>query len=338
MGDLSFFNKIVYLVNTLVAVLFIASFVLPYLPPKTFPIAAVLSLAVPLFLVLHLIFVIYWILLGFKKPAFISLFCLVLVFLFSSFPYKFANETDSAEGDLSIMTYNVRLFNTYKWIRSDDIPQKIADFVKVENPDILLLQEFNPNNQPKFSYPYKHIVLKGEKKGFGQAIFSKYKIVDQGELNFDNSDNNAIYIDILVKSDTLRIYNLHLESLRLGANQKLLTDGDSERLLRTMTKAFVKQQNQIEQFKSFAVNGPKRTIIAGDLNNTAYSWVYHQISQDMIDTFNRSGSKFGRTFDLKKYPLRIDFILVDENFSVSGHHNYGVNFSDHYPVMAKIKF
>ena len=57
MGNLSFFNKIIYLVNTLVAALFIASFVLPYLPPKNFPIAAVLSLAVPLFLVLHLIFV-----------------------------------------------------------------------------------------------------------------------------------------------------------------------------------------------------------------------------------------------------------------------------------------
>ncbi len=338
MGDLSFFNKIVYLINTLVAVLFIASFVLPYLPPKTFPLAAVLSLAVPLFLVLHLIFVLYWILLGFKKPVFISLICLVLAFLFSSFPYKFKNELNTSEGDISIMTYNVRLFNTYKWINSNDIPQKIADFVKKENPDILVLQEFNPNNQPNFSYPFKHIVLKGTKKGFGQAIFSKFKIIDQGDLNFDNSDNNAIYIDIVVKSDTLRVYNLHLESLRLGANQKLLTDGDSERLLKTMTKAFVKQQNQIEEFKTFAANGPKRTIIAGDLNNTAYSWVYHQIGQDMIDTFSDAGHKFGKTFDLKKYPLRIDFILVDEKFKVSEHQNYDVKFSDHYPVMAKIKF
>ncbi|MFD1316294.1 endonuclease/exonuclease/phosphatase family protein [Namhaeicola litoreus] len=236
------------------------------------------------------------------------------------------------------MTYNVRLFNTYKWIDTDDIPEEIANFVQKENPDILLLQEFNPNNQPTFKYPYKHIVLKGSKKGFGQAIYSKYKILDYGDLNFENSDNNAIYIDIVVKSDTLRIYNIHLESLRLGANQQLLTNGDSERLLKTMTKAFVKQQNQIEKFMAFREKGPKKIIIAGDLNNTAYSWVYHQIKGDMKDTFNEAGEKFGRTFDLKRYPLRIDFILVDEQFTVTEHKNYKVKFSDHYPVMAKIQF
>jgi endonuclease/exonuclease/phosphatase family metal-dependent hydrolase len=338
MGELSFFNKIIYFINTLVAVLFLASFILPYLPPKTFPIAAVLSLVAPLFLVLHLIFVIYWTVLGFKKPIFISIFCLVLAFLFSSFPYKLNDKTVSSEGDLSIMTYNVRLFNIYKWIKTDDIPQKIADFVKKENPDILLLQEFNPNNQPKFDYPYKHVVLKGVKNGFGQAIYSKHRIVDYGDLNFDNSDNNAIYIDIVLKSDTIRIYNIHLESLRLGANQQLLTDGDSERLMKTMTKAFVKQQNQIEKFIALKANGPKRTVIAGDLNNTAYSWVYHQINSNMLDSFNEAGEKFGRTFDLKKYPLRIDFILVDEQFTVVQHKNYDVKFSDHYPVMARIQF
>ena len=78
-------------------------------------------------------------------------------------------------------------------------------------------------------------------------------------------------------------------------------------------------------------------IICGDFNNTAYSYVYKEIKGNLIDTFKEAGNGFGRTFDFKFFPVRIDFVLVDDRFKVNSFKTYDVKLSDHYPIMAKVK-
>ena len=81
-----------------------------------------------------------------------------------------------------------------------------------------------------------------------------------------------------------------------------------------------------------------KTIITGDFNNTAYSYIYKEIKgEDYVDTFEEAGNGFGRTFDFKFFPLRIDFILADEDFTVNGFKTYDVKLSDHYPIKATLK-
>ena len=336
MKELSLFNKIVFFFNNVCALLFIASFVIPYIAPKTFPLIAVISLLVPFLLSAHLVFIIYWIITGFKKHMFLSVFCIILSIIFSAFPYEFNKKVITSNNELSLMTYNVHLFNKYNWINKENLATNIVDFIHKQDPDILAVQEFSPNSKVNFNYPYKSIVLKGEKISFGQAIFSKYKIISKGSVDFDNSSNNAIYVDILKNKDTIRIYNIHLESLRLGNNQELLIEEKSDKIIRRLTKGFVKQQEQVEKFLEHKAQFKGKIIISGDLNNTSYSWVYHQIKKEMYDTFIEAGNGFGKTFDLRKYPLRIDFILVDETMEVNEHQNFTVVYSDHFPVMARI--
>jgi len=62
--------------------------------------------------------------------------------------------------------------------------------------------------------------LSGKKVKYGQAIFSKFPIVKSGSIEFPNTANNAIYADIVKGSDTIRIYNVHLQSLRIAANNE----------------------------------------------------------------------------------------------------------------------
>src|SRR5699024_6402995 len=119
-----------------------------------------------------------------------------------------------------LMSYNVRLLNRYHWIEEDSIPQEIAAFVESQSPDIVGFQEFYED--PNFSlkgYPYRYIRVK--QKESGQALFSKWPILNKGNLKFSGSVNNGIYADIAIKKDTLRVFNIHLESLGIDPDEKV---------------------------------------------------------------------------------------------------------------------
>ena len=59
-------------------------------------------------------------------------------------------------------------------------------------------------------------------------------------------------------------------------------------------------------------------------------------SQEVKDTFEEAGNGFGRTFDFRYFPIRIDFILVDQAFEVNNFKVLEEKLSDHYPIIAKI--
>ena len=81
-----------------------------------------------------------------------------------------------------------------------------------------------------------------------------------------------------------------------------------------------------------------KTIIAGDLNNTAYSWGYKNLKDRYTDSFLEAGKGFGKTYGFKGFPLRIDYIFVDKDLKVNTHKNYTIKYSDHYPIMATVSF
>lgn len=338
MKKLSFINKIIFFFNNILALLFLASFAIPFVPPKTLPILSVLSLTVPLLLFAHILFIIYWWIVGVKKQFLLSAFCVFLAILFSYFPYKFSEKKIISGSSFSVMNYNVRLFNKYEWIDDDDIPKKISNLIKQNNPDILTLQELDLSADIDIAYPYKFINFKGNNKVFGQAIYSKFEIINKGSLNFTDSNNNAIFIDILKGNDTIRIYNLHLESLGILPDKDFLGEKDSEKMIKRLSNSFVKQQDQVEKFNTHKGKCRYKCIISGDLNNTAYSWAYKEIKGDLKDTFVEAGKGFGKTYDFNKYPLRIDFILVDKHFKVNQHKNFDDLYSDHFPVLTKLSF
>ncbi len=97
---------------------------------------------------------------------------------------------------------------------------KISDFIQKENPDVVAFQEFKRDKDVDLNYPYKYEKLNGGKRANGLAILSKFRIVNQGSLDFENSYNNAIFIDVVRNHDTIRIYNVHLESFGIRTRQR----------------------------------------------------------------------------------------------------------------------
>ncbi len=337
MKKLKGIDKIVFLFNSFIAVILLLSYLLPYASPKRFASISVLSLIVPLFIILNVLFTVYW-LLKVKKQLLLSLLVLLLGFNHVTSLYKFTSSRNiDTENNLSIMNYNVRLFNLYNWIPEEHVETQIVDLIQKEQPDIISFQEYQPQDNVDLSfYKYKYEKVSGTRVQYGQAIFSKYPIIASGSIAFPNTANNAIYADVVKNKDTIRIYNVHLQSLRIDADVDNLKTEDSERLFKRISETFKKQQLQTELFLKHKEKSPYKMIICGDFNNTAFSYVYKEIKGDLVDTFQEAGNGFGRTFNFKYFPIRIDFILVDKAFKINGFKTFEDKLSDHYPIVAKV--
>ena len=334
---LSLVNKIIFGINSLCAMMLLLSYILPYVAPNNFAILAVLSLAVPFLILTNLLFLLYW-LMNVKKQLFLSLFVLILGFNHVSSLYNFSNSKDvKTEGNLSIMNYNVRLFDLYNWINQENVQDDMVAFIKKESPDIISFQEYHPHEKVDLSfYKFKYEELSGARVKYGQAIFSKFPIVNSGSIEFPDTGNNAIFADIVKDKDTIRVYNVHLQSLRIDAENGELSKENSGRLIKRASETFKMQQFQSELFLLHKNKSPHKMIICGDFNNTAYSYVYKEIKGELFDAFGNAGNGFGRTFDFKYFPVRIDFILTDKAFKINHFKTYDVKFSDHFPILTKV--
>ncbi len=342
MKKLGLFDKFIFILNSLAATALLFSYLLPHIPPKSFPLLSVLSLGVPVLIILNALFLVYWIF-RLKRQVLLSLIVLLLGYKYVAGFVRIPVGDDEIKkvSDLSLMSYNVRMFNAYEWTSRKDIPEKITGFIKENDPDILCIQEhYIGAAELARIYPYEYVKLKGKNAEFGSAIFSKLPIINQASLDFpQHGNNNAIYTDIVVnKTDTVRIFNVHFQSLNIKPGIDDLQKEDSRKLLGRIGYGFSLQQEQAEMLMEELKRSPYKTVIAGDFNNTSFSYIYNLIKQDdrYKDAFLEAGSGFGKSFKLNYFPLRIDFLLVEKGMSINEFRKFEIDFSDHYPVLTKI--
>ena len=231
-------NKIIYWINILFAILLVVSFVLPYVPPKSFPSLCLFSLAVSPLIIANIFFVICW-LVQLKKRLFLSLLVLIIaIFHFNSFFEISSKSKDTVyTNSITVLTYNVRLFNAYEQNPTSNASEFISKLIKDQNPDVICIQEYFHENEIDFSeYPFNYIHYNDTKGKFGHAIFSKLPLINTGAFDFKDSNNNTLYADMLRGEDTLRIYNLHLQSIGILPSVSTLQERSKEKLRKRMSK------------------------------------------------------------------------------------------------------
>ena len=334
-----------FLLNVVLTFSTFIAYALPFLAPKVFPILAVLTLFMPLFFIFNGLFFVYWAV-QFKKRMILSGLVLLMGITFINKFYKFSTKDyPEADKDFSVMSYNVRLFNVFKWLDRDDVTEHILAFINDKNPDIVCIQEFsNSANIDLKLYRHRYIFMGGNKIKTGQAIFSKFPIIDQGNIAFPNSNNNVVFADIKKGKDIIRVYNMHLQSIKISPdvneineNIDAINQGKSQKLFNRISIAFKQQQNQAEMIKEHKKDCPYPIIICGDLNNSAFSYVYRNIKGKLKDAFEEAGKGFGPTYKFRYYPARIDYIFADDNMTVKKFESFPeFENSDHYPIMAKL--
>ncbi|MEY4037888.1 MAG: hypothetical protein RIR67_198 [Bacteroidota bacterium] len=336
-----------FLLNIVLTVVTFSAYLLPFLAPKAFPLLSVLTLFMPLFFVFNALFFFYW---GFqfKKRMILSGLVLLMGITFINKFYKFsAKEFPESEKNFTVMSYNVRLFNVFKWIDRDDVPSQIVNFINDKNPDILCIQEYSTSADIDLKvYPHKYILMAGDQIKTGQAIFSKFPIINEGNIVFPNSNNNVIFADIKKGKEIIRVYNMHLQSIKISPDVTEINDdinvinqSKSQKLFNRISKAFKQQQQQAELFKEHKKDCEYPLIICGDMNNSAFSYVYRNIKGKLRDSFEEAGKGFGATYKFRYYPARIDYIFSDEKMKVKKFESFSdFENSDHYPIMTQLSF
>ena len=328
-----------------ITLLTFVAYVLPFLAPKLFPGLSVLTLILPFFLILNGLFFLYWFI-QFRKRMFLSGLVLLMGITFVNKFYKFsATNLPKTEKDFVVMSYNVRLFNLFDWLPDTNVTKEIQSFINDKNPDILCIQEYSSAaNIDLKVYTHRYIFMQGNKIKTGQAIFSKFPILNEGNLVFPESNNNAIFADIKKGKDIIRVYNMQLQSIKISPdvneiseNIDVINQEKSQMVIHRLSVAFKKQQQQAEIIMNHKKDCEYPIIICGDLNNSPFSYVYRSIKGSLNDTFEEAGKGFGKTYNFKYYPVRIDYIFTDSQMKVKSFENFSkFENSDHYPVMTRL--
>jgi vancomycin resistance protein VanJ len=356
----TFVRKILLIANAILAALLIITYLSVYISPASSWIFAFIALAYPFVLVLNLLFMLLWI--AFRKWYFIlSLLCILLGWssLKRFFQIQFKHpDPVIMENTVSLLTYNVRLFNYYQWNKDTTAWQTIIDYIHTADPDIVCFQEFitlpgthhDLANIKKKLAPlsYSHVYYTDRVPGkinFGMATFSKYPIVKKKMIAFEASLNGSICSDIVIRDDTIRVFNCHLQSIKLRNDYNDLLDSlifnYSEKQLNNlrdisvrMRQAYVQRAEQVDILVKYINASPFPVIVCGDFNDTPVSYAYNRLARKLKDAFIESGSGIGNTIRGNFPYVRIDYVLYSPSFRSYYYHTEKVNWSDHFPVMS----
>ena len=356
--------------NILAAILFLLGSYGYLFNPKYFWPLGFLTLSAFYFLLILIAFIFFWL---FIKPvrALISVVAILLAFkpISNIIPLRLLHTftKQKQENAIRVMTWNVAQFNVMDDKKHPAVKKQMLDIINEYQPDIACFQEMVAEDSTvkehghvdeflgklhfsNYFYSYNSKEDFWGQAHFGIIIFSKYPIINKQTISWYPNDYNSIfqYVDIVKGEDTIRVFNVHLQSLRFSkANLKYIdkpTADDEKKALKEsksiigkFKKGFLKRQVQADRIRKEIDKSPYPVIVTGDFNDVPNSYAYHTIGKEMNNAFVEKGSGLGRTFSGISPVLRIDNIFVDEKYDVLQFQLIKKKLSDHFPIITDVK-
>jgi endonuclease/exonuclease/phosphatase family metal-dependent hydrolase len=361
----TFFNKIYLFTGIGLVFCLIMGILAGKVDPRSFWPIAFFGLAYPFFLLLNFLLVI---LLFARKKWFFAL--LVLAIIFTGWHSLIATVSltgDSGEGPkkdpalVRMMTYNVHAFKPYGETSNEAVKSQILEVIRKENPDIICFQEYYSRRKGTYDITdslqrmlktrdfYFYPSDENAYEAYGLAIFSRYPIVNKGSILFGKhrTGNESLYVDVLIHKKTVRIYNVHLQSISFDQQDynyldkvKYKMDAEVEstkRILRMLRYAFLKRAKQVDIMKAHMQTCEIPFLVAGDFNDTPASYAVTQMTKSLDNTFIEKGTGLGQTYNGKFPNFQIDYISATKGITVINHRIIQAKLSDHFPVRSDLR-
>ncbi len=327
-----------------------------YLDPSRHPVLACGGLAFPVFLILTVLFLSFW-LVVYYKYALVSLLgmlcCLPAIHTFCPFnPFR----EDAPEGSIKILSYNVMGFEA-DHPDTPDNPNMILKYLKDSNADIICMQEYSAEGRLRQSdidkalseYTYGNHQKVG-KNGCQLACYSRFPILSASPIRYASERNGSILYHIKIGNDTISLINNHLESNKLTTDDRekyvrmIKAPGSSD--VKASLKTLLKKLSEANPIRARQADSIARTIreqkgkgviVCGDFNTSPISYTHRIISENLIDAFTESGRGPGISYHKNGFYFRIDNILVSPGFKTyQCTVDNSLKNSDHYPIWCYI--
>lgn len=345
--------------------LFLLACLAPRISPAHYWPFAFLGLAFPFLLVVELILGLSFLFLN-ARWSLIILLSLALGWRSLSSLVAWPSQPAASiqvPGSLKILSYNVHYFRAY-----DDRPDpghkirdQMLDLIASQRADILCLQEFFTSESPRefdfkafiskrLHYPYRYFSSdynSGDNHS-GVILFSRYPILDAAKIRLEprGDPESAIYADLVLGGDTVRVYTMHLQSIYLNRKdlaglERIPESGDSglqtgRTILGKLRRAFIRRAGESDLISAAIRHSPHPVIVCGDFNDTPDSYAYFRIRSGLQDAFLEKGLGIGATYRSISPTLRIDYIFASLAWKVQGFSRLRSGYSDHFPVLATL--
>ena len=338
------------IISIAAALVLALAYLAPIVPPDKFWPLAFFGLAYPFLLLLNVILLVLLAIVRSKKIV-IPLVAILLGFnhlitVLSLFPHNH----DEAKG-IKVISYNVQNFKADSRKKKDE-PLLVLDFLKKSNADIICLQEANLSQKGRLSpaaiktaLPNINSYQLAHGSSFsGPVTFSKYPIINLGEIRFRNSSNMVLFSDIKMgNGKIIRVYNCHFQSNMIAPGKYSLIDSEQDDLSRKqigeakelglkLRRAYRIRAEQARKVAAHIRQSKYPVIVCGDFNDTPVSYVYSTVSQGLKDAFAESGFGISSSYNGIIPSLRIDYILHDKRYEAVNYKRYKVKYSDHFPI------
>lgn len=363
----TFTKKIIIAFNILIALLFIAGASVQFFNPSHWWFLGLLTFALPFFLLILILFVVFWL---FAKPFWAGISILTILAGWPAvkniFAINFSSNFHMAKEPRSIrvMSWNIEQLNIQHYKDKPWIKEQMLDLINHYDPDIACFQEvvFGEKKKSvnyfadiwkklKFRDYFYSYAIKDDFDSyhhFGIIIFSKFPVITkQAFINYPNDYNSTFqYVDVITAFDTVRVFNIHLQSLKFSKENLSYLDKaglksdsnitESKSIISKMKTGFLKRSVQADFIKGEIEQSPYPVIVCGDFNDVPNSYAYETIGDGLQDAFVKKGVGISRTFSSISPTLRIDNIFADKRFTVTQFLRVKKLLSDHFPIIADL--
>ena len=309
---------------------------------------SLLVYALPVLISGNAVLLLYWLIMRrwhWALMPFITLLCCI-PYIGTLYQFGEPDEAVEKQPGLKIATYNVALFGREA---SGFMAQDILSEMKKQKVDICCFQEYSDQSgDKKNSDSYKEYFPYMVTGQGDMVIYSRYPIVRSKNIPFEMTNNSAMWVEVKVQDQVIRIYNAHLETtgisgtMHRAAKAQVNTgmEVESNRLLRALygnyTIGMMARAGQANVLAMDMRESEVPIIVCGDFNDVPYSYVYNTMLGDKVDGFKECGSGYMYTFRGGKKNVRIDYIFHDKVFKGMTYYKKELTYSDHYPVFMKL--
>ncbi|MBQ2844156.1 MAG: endonuclease/exonuclease/phosphatase family protein [Alistipes sp.] len=348
------------LLSVVVFVMLLTALIVSRIDPEYTWALPMLGLIAPWLYLLTIILALYWVVRWrLKRAALMAFACLIGLFSVSLFwrpdahrkelQRKYDKNFSYSKRAFKVLSYNVRFFYDDAGESSAD---SVAAFLERVNPDVVCLQEYYPDlaarseRLMRLVEEYNTVQFDpGEGNWHRQAILSRYKVLRSGVIM---RPTKSIWADLLIREDTVRVVNSHLQSTGITAfdseyltGHAYLLDTAREEKLRSIVSRFhdncVVRADEADTIRGHLDSlAPRMQILCGDFNDTPLSYTYRRLARGLNDAFSEAGEGYSHTFRGFFDVLRIDYVLSSDHFETLSYEVPKVPHSDHLPVLVRL--